>query len=103
MTDLNSLVKPSSTPLYLVYGNYINSHDEIATYAFNPNNGEFRAALAIPCDEQHSDTEGCVGGDLGAQAAVGEPRKVILPQNGRELLRKRSLLRRFSVTQLPRP
>jgi probable HAF family extracellular repeat protein len=32
MTDLNTLVKPRSTPLYLVFGNDINSRGEIAAY-----------------------------------------------------------------------
>jgi probable HAF family extracellular repeat protein len=69
MTDLNTLVKPGSTSLYLVFGNDINSSGEIAAYAFNPSNGEFRAALLIPCDEQHASSEGCAASLGGATAA----------------------------------
>jgi hypothetical protein len=47
----DTLVKPGSTSLYLVFGNDINSHGEIAAYAFDQSNGQFHAALAIPCDE----------------------------------------------------
>lgn len=35
MVDVNTLVKPGSTPLYLIFGNDINSRGEIATYAFS--------------------------------------------------------------------
>jgi probable HAF family extracellular repeat protein len=51
MTDLNALVKPGSTSLYLVFGNDINAQGEIAAYAFDQSNGQFHAALAIPCNE----------------------------------------------------
>lgn len=92
MTDLNTLVKPGSTSLYLVFGNDINSRGEIAGFAFDQSNGEFRAFLATPCDEQHAVNEGCTGVDEGRTPvanATGERRKVILPENVREQLRKR--------------
>jgi probable HAF family extracellular repeat protein len=44
MIDLNTLVKASSTSLYLVFGNDINSRGEIAVFAFDQSNGEFHAA-----------------------------------------------------------
>lgn len=59
MVDVNSLVPAGSTPLYLFFGNDINSRGEIAAYAFDKSNGEFHAAVAIPCDEQHTRVEGC--------------------------------------------
>jgi hypothetical protein len=98
MADLNTLVKPGSTSLYLVFGNDINSRGEIATYAFNPANGEFRAALAIPCDKEHADNEDCkdvAQGTIAAPSATSARPKVTLPHNVREQLRKRLGLGRF--------
>ena len=100
MTDLNTLVKPGSTPLYLFFGNDINSRGEIATYAFNSRNGEFRAAVAIPCDEEHAGDEGCNDVALGTNAIRGETSarpKVAVPENVREQLRKRMPFGRFGA------
>jgi len=73
MTDVNTLVKPGSTPLYLVFGNDINSQGEIVFFAFNPSNGEFHAALAIPCDEKHAGSEGCEDSAAGATSGWIQP------------------------------
>jgi probable HAF family extracellular repeat protein len=100
MTDLNTLVKPGSTPLYLVSGNDINSQGEIAAFALNPSNGEFRAALVIPCDKEHADNEGCEDGDQGTTAALSATSarpKVALPQNVRMMLRQRLGFGRFGA------
>jgi probable HAF family extracellular repeat protein len=100
MTDLNTLVKPGSTPLYLVFGNDINSRGEIAAYAFNPSNGELRAAVAIPCDEEHADNEGCEAGAEGTSAARAETRqnpKFVVPENVRKLVRQRLGIGRFGA------
>jgi probable HAF family extracellular repeat protein len=70
MTDLNTLVKPGSTSLYLVYGNNINSRGEIAGQAFNPSNGEYRAVLLIPCDAGHADDKRCAGGSVATAASA---------------------------------
>jgi probable HAF family extracellular repeat protein len=78
MTDLNTLIK-GSTSLDLIFANGINSRGEIAGQAFDPSlgpNGEFRAFLAIPCDQGHADFAGCRGGSQGAPVA----------QNGRAWL-----------------
>jgi probable HAF family extracellular repeat protein len=102
MTDLNTLVKPGSTPLYLFFGNDINSRGEIATYAFNPANGEFRAAAAIPCDEEHPDNEGCADGAEGTRAVRGETSqnpKFVLPENVRRQLQQRRGFGRFGAGQ----
>ena len=88
MTDLNTLISPGSMPLYLVFGNDINSRGELATYAFNPGNGEFRAALAIPCDEKHSGDQACRDDSQATSRASGRPR-VVLPEKVREQIRKR--------------
>ena len=92
MTDLNTLVKPGSTSLYLVFGNDINSRGEIAAYAFDPGTGAFRAAVAIPCDEEHAGDVGCADVPQGTTAApsqASERPKVILPENLRRMLRQR--------------
>jgi probable HAF family extracellular repeat protein len=100
MTDLNTLVKPGSTPLYLFFGNDINSQGEIAAYAFDQSNGEFRAAVAIPCDEEHAGDEGCNDVAQGTNAIRGETSerpKVAVPENVREQLRKRMPFGRFGA------
>jgi probable HAF family extracellular repeat protein len=109
MTDLNSLVAPGSTPLYLVFGNDINSRGEIATYAclgcLPPGIPEFHAALAIPCNEQHTDIAACAETTAAvaqttaatvtvALATSGTPR-VSLPENVRLMLQRRLLRQHF--------
>jgi probable HAF family extracellular repeat protein len=92
MVDLNTLVKPGATSLYLIFGNDINSRGEIATYALNPGTGEFRAAVAIPCDERHADNEGCeyqAESTTPVRDDISERPKVFLPDNVREQLRQR--------------
>ena len=88
MTDLNTLVKPGSTPLYLFFGNDINSRGEIAFYAFNQSSGEFRAARAIPCDQQHANYEACAESTI-AVAPVSTGFKVTIPENVRKQLQRR--------------
>jgi probable HAF family extracellular repeat protein len=100
MADLNALVKPGSTSLYLIFGNDINSRGEIAAYAFDQSNGEFRAAVAIPCDEEHAGDEGCADSAEGTNTAPGETSersKVILPENVREQLQQRRGFGRFAA------
>jgi probable HAF family extracellular repeat protein len=97
MIDLNTLVKPGSTLLYLVFGNDINSRGEIAAYAFNRSNGEVHAALAIPCDEQHADIEACAESTTGIAPVMSEKTSVVLPKNVREQLWKRLPFARFGA------
>ena len=99
MTDLNTLVRPGSTPLQLFFGNDINDRGEIAIYAFNPTNGELRAALAIPCDESHADVEACAEGTTPIGTRTGENPKVALPENIRGQLLKRMPFERFISSQ----
>jgi probable HAF family extracellular repeat protein len=103
MTDVNALVI-GPTSLHLWFGNDINSRGEIAAYALDQSNGEFHAALAIPCDEQHTDIPACNESAAAAAqttanitvtpATSGNP-KVTLPENLREQLRRRLRLARF--------
>ena len=104
ITDLNSLVTPGSTPLYLLLGNDINSRGEIATYAFDQSNGEYHAALVIPCDEQHTDISACAEttatvaqttATVTVAPATSANPKVTLPENVRDQLRRRLGLARF--------
>jgi probable HAF family extracellular repeat protein len=99
MIDLNALVKPGSTPLHLFFGNDINSQGEIAALALDQNNGELRAAVAIPCDEQHASDEGCADGAEGADAMLreaSEHSKVSLPESIRKQLQRRRGFGRFA-------
>ena len=89
MTDLNTLVKTGSTSLYLVFGNDINSRGEIAAYAFDQSNGEFRAVVALPCDEQHVDIEPCADSTTVLAPATTKGSEIILPENVRSLLQQR--------------
>jgi hypothetical protein len=103
MTDLNTLVKPSSTSLYLVYANAINSRGEIAGQAFYPGlgqTGEYRAVLLIPCDAGRADNAGCAGDAQGAAVASAQNRRSWLPSpspKGIRALLERSLLSRFGA------
>jgi probable HAF family extracellular repeat protein len=100
MTDLNTLVKLGSTPLYLFFGNDINSRGEIAAYAFDQSTGEFHAAVGVPCDAHHADVEGCEEQptDPVVVPLTSERPKVTLPENIREQLRKRPGFGRFGST-----
>jgi len=103
MTDVNALVI-GPTSLHLWFGNDINSRGEIAAYALDQSNGEFRAALAIPCDDQHTDIPTCNETAAVAQTTAtvtvapttsGNP-KVTLPENVRLMLQRRLLRQNFA-------
>ena len=88
ITDLNTLI-PSSSPLFLTFGGGINDRGEIAGSAFNASTGEAPAFLAIPCDDRHADVEGCQGDRDNFQTNSSARRRVALPENLREQLRRR--------------
>ena len=58
MTDLNAIISPGSS-LSLQIANDVNDRGEIAGYAYDPGTGEGPGFLAIPCDENHPNIEGC--------------------------------------------
>jgi hypothetical protein len=92
MTDLNTLIPPSSS-LLLYYAGDINDRGEIMGVAIDQITGETPAFLAIPCDEEHADNEGC---QATSQASVRVERpRVAPPENVREQLQRRMLLGRF--------
>src|SRR4029077_6389274 len=66
--DLNTLVAPGSGVTFLNPFN-INDRGEIAGFGALTN-GDSRAVLLIPCDEDHPDVEGC---DYDHVKAVAEP------------------------------
>lgn len=57
IADLNALV-PASSPLYIIYAYTINNRGEIAVNGIDETGFE-QAALLIPCDEHHSNIDGC--------------------------------------------
>jgi probable HAF family extracellular repeat protein len=71
MTDLNTLVPgPPFSPLYLLVAWDINDRGEIAGLGL-ASTGEQHAFLAIPCDEDHAEVEGCK--DAAGLNAVEQP------------------------------
>jgi probable HAF family extracellular repeat protein len=91
MTDLSTLIKPGSS-LTVFFANDINSRGEITAEAFNASN-EQRAVLLIPCNAQHADNKGCVGGPNNATAALAafhpRPPWPVLPDQIRARLQQR--------------
>jgi probable HAF family extracellular repeat protein len=92
MTDLSTLIRPGSTSLTVFFANDINSRGEITAEAFNAN-GQQRAVLLIPCNQQHADNKGCAGG-AGATAApasfsTARPPWPVLPDRIRARLQQR--------------
>jgi probable HAF family extracellular repeat protein len=70
LTDLNTLVPgPPFSPLYLLFASDINDRGEIVGQGLAIN-GELHAFLAIPCDEDHGDVEGCHN-EAGLSATEG--------------------------------
>ena len=57
IVDLNSLLASKSS-VHLAVGSYIDNQGEIAAIGVLPN-GDGRAVLLIPCDENHPGIEGC--------------------------------------------
>jgi probable HAF family extracellular repeat protein len=87
MTDLNSFL-PADSPLLITNAADINSQGEIAVQAFDQTLQDFVAAVLIP--------SGTNDGPLGANAeANNAQRKVILPENFRQMLQRRLGFRGF--------
>jgi probable HAF family extracellular repeat protein len=93
-------------PLHVWWTNDINSLGEMPAYALDlsNNNGEFHAALVIPCDEQHADISACnetaaaaaqTTATVSVAPATSANPNVTLPENVRNQLRRRFGLARF--------
>ena len=77
MVDLNTLI-PSNPDLQLTRALYINDRGEIAAQG-NFSTGVIHAFVLTPCDENHSDVEGCDYSMVDAATAAGQsaaPRNV---------------------------
>jgi hypothetical protein len=96
MTDLNTLI-PSSSPLFLLDGNGINSRGEVVGDALQVSSGEVHAYLATPCNGRCEDG---AEGTPAAGNATGERPKIALPENVRNLLRQQ-LARRYRPPSQP--
>jgi probable HAF family extracellular repeat protein len=69
MVDLNTLVAPGSG-LQLTRATSINERGEITTFG-GLSNGDTRTVLLIPCDENHTNLEGCDYSLVDAPAVAG--------------------------------
>jgi probable HAF family extracellular repeat protein len=69
IADLNGLVHDTNAP-YLENANSINSRGQIAGKTTVQGTPIADAFLAIPCDEEHADNEGCEGEGEGTTAAI---------------------------------
>jgi probable HAF family extracellular repeat protein len=83
MFDLNTLISPSSK-LNLYFPSIINDRGEIAGQAQLPN-GDIHAFLLIPCDESHSDVEGCDYSPVEANTAVPQTKPGVRNTSSRTL------------------
>jgi len=100
MADLNALIPPNS-PLFLEFTETINDQGEIAGTGSDAN-GHTHAFLAIPCDENHRDLEGCDYNLLeGSSAAITQATTPAVTRAARQKstssqiqIRMRSLLAR---------
>jgi probable HAF family extracellular repeat protein len=89
LIDLNVLVPPGSG-LQLTEATFINDRGEITVQGVLPN-GDTRAVLLVPCDENRGDSE-CEGEGKSTAVARDETNhrpNVVLPENIREMLRQR--------------
>jgi probable HAF family extracellular repeat protein len=87
MTDLNSVL-PTNGPLLITNAADINSLGEIAVQAYDSNVGDFVAAVLTP-------TSNAIGPVDGVAETRNVERKIILPENVREMLRDRMHLGHF--------
>ena len=91
MTDLNTLI-PSGSPWYLLEALGNNDLGQIVGYGFLTTTGEVHAYVATPCGVAPPSAEGCgdsAGTASDALSNTTERPRVILPDNVRNLLRRR--------------
>jgi len=99
MTDLNSLVSGSSLFLLLAFD--INSRGQIVGLDFDTTTQQAHGYVAIPCDEETVNPEGCEDRSEGKSMA-SQRRNAILPDNVRKML-QHGLGRRYHIPGLAAP
>jgi probable HAF family extracellular repeat protein len=87
MTDLNTLIPPDSS-FYLMAAWNINDAGVIVGGAYIASTGYAPGFVAIPCDQPHPDGS---ADDNEQQATGNDKSKIVLPENVREMLRRRGL------------
>lgn len=97
MVDANALVPPGSD-LTLTEIEQINDSGEMFGIG-TLSNGEDRAFLLIPCDEHHSDVQGCDYSMVEASAAASRPSPVL--RNASSLVLPPALMRRMNRYRFP--
>jgi probable HAF family extracellular repeat protein len=90
MIDLNAFV-PRESDLHLRAGATINDRGEIVVVGAFPN-GDHRAVLLVPCDDEPADSEGCreAAAQPKATQSVGTPGVVVTREGRRALPYRRS-------------
>jgi hypothetical protein len=105
MVDLLSLIPPGSGMQFRV-ADSINDRGEIAVQGIL-SNGDYRAILLIPCDENHPGIEGCDYGHFEANSAatgsmlVAQKPAAVNQSNPRYLRTRNPMLRRFDRRLVP--
>jgi probable HAF family extracellular repeat protein len=97
--DLNTLVAPSSG-LTLIAPISINDRGEIAGYGML-SNGNTHAFLAVPCDDDHPDIEGCDYSPMELSTVAASHTTPPRQMNPKEISRIRALMNRHRGT-MPR-
>ena len=77
MVDLNTLIPPGSG-IDVAAADSINDRGEISSEGELPN-GDNRAVLLIPCDENHPDVEGCDYSTVDSTVGAANVSQAIMP------------------------
>jgi probable HAF family extracellular repeat protein len=96
IVDLNTLISGNSQ-IFLYWSTFSDS-GEIAVYG-SLANGDTRAFLLIPCDDNHPGVEGCDYGMVGAPAAVPQTSSAVRDASSHSL--PQSLMRRMGEHRIP--
>jgi len=85
--DLNTLI-PSNPDLVLYEALYINDRGDIAALG-TLSNGDIHSFVLTPCDENHSDVEGCDYSTVDAATAANSAARTNVPSTTQNLSRSR--------------
>lgn len=87
MTDLNTLTPPD-WPFYLISAWSINDQGVIVGSSYDASTGYAPGFVAVPCAQEHADGP---AGNNAQQLTGGDRPKIVLPENIREMQRRRGL------------